>query len=59
MCDSLWSSERAAEFLGIMPSSLRRWRSKHEGPAFVRVGNKVRYDPEDVRAWVSSRKEGG
>ncbi|MFF7601951.1 helix-turn-helix transcriptional regulator [Streptomyces mirabilis] len=35
-----------------------QWRRKHIGPRGFRVGRHVRYDPEDVRAWVKSRMEG-
>ncbi|MET7908637.1 helix-turn-helix transcriptional regulator [Streptomyces avermitilis] len=35
-----------------------QWRRKRVGPRGFRVGRHVRYDPEDVRAWVKSRMEG-
>ncbi|WP_046705732.1 helix-turn-helix domain-containing protein [Streptomyces europaeiscabiei] len=35
-----------------------QWRRKRTGPRGFRVGRHVRYDPEDVRAWVKSCKEG-
>ncbi|MEU2284971.1 helix-turn-helix domain-containing protein [Streptomyces sp. NPDC013178] len=35
-----------------------QWRRKRIGPRGFRVGRHVRYDPDDVRAWVKSRMEG-
>ncbi|WP_420711383.1 MULTISPECIES: helix-turn-helix transcriptional regulator [Streptomyces] len=36
-----------------------QWRRKRIGPRGFRVGRHLRYDPEDVRAWVKSRMEEG
>ncbi len=36
-----------------------QWRRKRIGPRGFRVGRHLRFDPEDVRAWVKSRTEGG
>ncbi|MFE5622478.1 helix-turn-helix domain-containing protein [Streptomyces virginiae] len=35
-----------------------QWRRKRVGPRGFRVGQHLRYDPDDVRAWVKSRMEG-
>ncbi|MEV7340575.1 helix-turn-helix domain-containing protein [Streptomyces sp. NPDC093544] len=35
-----------------------QWRRKRIGPRGFRVGRYVRFDPEDVRAWVASLMEG-
>lgn len=34
-----------------------QWRRKRIGPRGFRVGRHLRYDPDDVRAWVKSRME--
>ncbi|MFJ6505730.1 helix-turn-helix transcriptional regulator [Streptomyces sp. NPDC091879] len=31
-----------------------QWRRKNTGPRGFRVGRHLRFDPEDVRAWVES-----
>ncbi|MGA5041909.1 helix-turn-helix transcriptional regulator [Streptomyces sp. NRRL S-1022] len=36
-----------------------QWRRKRIGPRGFRVGRHLRYDPEDVRAWVKSRMKEG
>jgi predicted DNA-binding transcriptional regulator AlpA len=35
-----------------------QWRRKRIGPRGFRVGRHLRYDPQDVQAWVKSRMEG-
>ncbi|MEU6365310.1 helix-turn-helix domain-containing protein [Streptomyces sp. NPDC046931] len=35
-----------------------QWRRKDIGPRGFRVGRYLRFDPEDVRAWVESLMEG-
>ncbi len=35
-----------------------QWRRKRTGPRGFRVGRHLRFDPEDVRAWVDSQLKG-
>ncbi|MFB8777116.1 helix-turn-helix transcriptional regulator [Streptomyces broussonetiae] len=35
-----------------------QWRRKGIGPRGFRVGRYLRFDPDDVRAWVESLMEG-
>ncbi|MEU2438513.1 helix-turn-helix domain-containing protein [Streptomyces rubradiris] len=34
-----------------------QWRRKDTGPKGFRVGRHLRFDPDDVRAWVESLRE--
>ncbi len=34
-----------------------QWRRKATGPKGFRVGRHLRFDPDDVRAWVESLRE--
>ena len=47
-----------AELLGVPVETVYQWRRKHTGPRGFRVGRHLRFDPEDVRAWVASQMEG-
>jgi DNA-binding transcriptional MerR regulator len=47
----------AAEQLGLPPRTLRTWRSRGKGPPFVRLGKRVKYRPQDLRAFVEQRLE--
>jgi hypothetical protein len=47
----------AAEFLGLTPNTLMAWRSrKLPGPAYIKVGGRVKYDVRDLLAYLESRK---
>lgn len=35
-----------------------QWRRKRTGPRGFRVGRHLRFDPDDVRAWVESQIRG-
>lgn len=50
--DELRSPAHVSRKLAVSQSTLRRWRSVGEGPAFVRVGRQVRYRDEDVNTWL-------
>lgn len=44
--------------LGISSVTATKWRSKVEGPPFIKVGRLVRYRRSDVEAWLISRTVG-
>ncbi|MEU4176045.1 helix-turn-helix domain-containing protein [Streptomyces sp. NPDC026589] len=43
-----------ADLLGVPIETVYQWRRKDTGPCGFRVGRHLRYDPEDVRAWVAT-----
>ncbi|MEU9420700.1 helix-turn-helix domain-containing protein [Streptomyces sp. NPDC048272] len=43
-----------AGLLGVPLETIYQWRRKRTGPRGFRVGVHLRYDPADVRAWVTS-----
>ncbi len=51
--------EDLVEMFGL-PSveTVYQWRRKRTGPRGFRVGRHLRFDPEDVRAWVDSQLKG-
>ena len=48
----LWTVEDVSAYLGVPVETLYRWRKVRYGPRAARVGRHLRYDPEDVRAWL-------
>ncbi len=52
--EKLLSVEEVAEFLGVPVNTLYQWRHKGTGPTAFRVGRFLRYDPGDVREWLSA-----
>ena len=52
----LMNEETTAAPLNVAPNTLAKWRVIGAGPKFIRCGRAIRYDPEDVDAWLSERK---
>jgi predicted DNA-binding transcriptional regulator AlpA len=53
----LMTRNEVAEYLGIAPKTLSNWNSAGTGPVPVRYGGRsVMYLPEDVLAWVRSKR---
>ena len=50
------STREAAEWLGLSPRSLDRYRVTGEGPYFHRFGGRVRYRRADLEAWARVRR---
>ena len=53
--DSLSEREAAAR-LCISPETIARCRVRGEGPAFRRIGNRLRYLPADIDAWARAQR---
>jgi hypothetical protein len=51
--------EEAAKLLRVSEGTLRDWRYHKTGPAYIRVGQRPRYDLRDLERWVQERREGG
>lgn len=47
---------QAAEFLGLSPNTLTCWRSRKQGPAYIRPGKVVLYELQDLIAWLAERR---
>ncbi len=48
----------AASYLNISSATLHRWRMLQTGPPYLKLGGfLVRYDMEDLKAFVYSRKQ--
>lgn len=52
--DRLWTVADAAYYLGIPVQTLYGWRGQGVGPPGRRVGRRLRYRAEDVKAWVAA-----
>ena len=46
----------AAEFLGVKPRTLEKWRYVGGGPPFFKLGSAVVYDVAELEAWLATRK---
>lgn len=56
--ERLWTVAEVAEYLVVPVQTLYQWRSRGYGPPAGRLGRHLRYQPADVRDWVSNRVRG-
>ncbi|MFF8728176.1 helix-turn-helix domain-containing protein [Streptomyces sp. NPDC015171] len=55
--DRYLTPDDIAEMFGVPLETVYQWRRKRTGPLGFRVGKHLRYDPADVRAYVTNRKD--
>ncbi len=48
-----------AATLGVSLASVRRWRLLGTGPRYVKIGGSVRYNADDLLAFVQTLPTGG
>jgi excisionase family DNA binding protein len=53
----LWTTQDVARFLSVHEKTVYDWVRGSGLPCF-RLGNRLRFDAQDVLRWVSARKEG-
>lgn len=44
--------KQAARILHVHPNTLCKWRISGGGPAFVKVGRRIRYRTAEISAWA-------
>lgn len=50
------STREAADYLGLTPVTLRKWRCDGTGPTWLKISEaRVRYLRADLEAWLASR----
>ncbi|MGV9251803.1 helix-turn-helix domain-containing protein [Streptomyces sp. NPDC003697] len=54
--DRYLTPDDIAEIFEVPKETVYQWRKKRIGPPGFRIGKHLRYDPADVRAYVTSRK---
>jgi len=53
--EPLLTDKDAAKVLGVAPGTLRNWRPQGRGPAWVCVGDAIRYSPQAIRDYIETR----
>jgi excisionase family DNA binding protein len=51
----LLTPTEVADRLGIKERTVGEWRRRGDGPDYLIVGNKARYRPADLDAWVAAQ----
>ena len=59
MSASLLTETDVSKQLRVSLACLRRWRLEKRGPVFVKIGQLVRYRPEDLESWLHTLPTGG
>ncbi|MFG3015536.1 helix-turn-helix domain-containing protein [Streptomyces cinerochromogenes] len=54
--DRYLTPDDIAEIFGVPVETVYQWRKKRTGPPGFRIGKHLRYDPADVRAYVTERE---
>lgn len=54
--EGLWNEQRAANYLGVSRYALQAWRFYRRGPAYLKLGRRVLYRPDDLESFVESRR---
>ena len=53
----LLDSLDTARFLNLKtPGTLANWRTRGQGPAYIKVGGSIRYRMEDLERWLSQQR---
>jgi len=49
------TTEKAAEYLGLKPSTLVGWRTAGKGPTYIKVGRHCLYRLADIETWLDAQ----
>ncbi|MFF7525121.1 helix-turn-helix domain-containing protein [Streptomyces pseudovenezuelae] len=55
--DRYLTTDDLAVIFKVPKETVYQWRKKRIGPPGFRIGKYIRYDPADVRAYVTQRKD--
>ena len=53
--NDLMTTTEAAEYVGLSPRTLERYRVTGEGPKFLKVGRRVLYRRSDLDGWLENK----
>lgn len=51
--------EGASQYLGLSVAYLNNLRRGVDGPAYIKIGDSVRYHIDDLNAWIKSKERRG
>ena len=54
--DRVWSTKDVQRYLGVGQATVARYRA-HRGLPFLTVGGLIRYNPDEVMAWVRDQNQ--
>jgi len=51
-----FTTKQAAEILGLKPTTLEVWRTRGDGPVYMKIGRAVRYRREDLESFMEAAR---
>jgi excisionase family DNA binding protein len=57
--DDLLTLREVADLLRVPEATLRYWRHRRAGPDSYKIGRHIRYQRNDVQAWVRRQRTAG
>lgn len=51
--DRLLAPEQASDTLGFAVQTLARWRVEGKGPAYLKLGRRIRYSTRAIQQWLA------
>lgn len=51
--------EAAAQYLGLRPSYMNKLRNSVSGPPYIKIGDCVRYNVDDLNKWIKEKERRG
>jgi helix-turn-helix protein len=52
----LTEREAAAMIADLKPQTLAKWRQRKLGPAYLKLGGKIRYKVTDIEQWIERNR---
>jgi excisionase family DNA binding protein len=56
---NLITTAEAATYLTLSPRTLENWRTRQEGPPYVKMGTAIRYDTAALSKWIEDSAQDG
>jgi predicted DNA-binding transcriptional regulator AlpA len=53
--EPLWADPQLAKALDVQPQTPAAWRTRNQGPPYLKIGKLVRYRPSLVKEWLETR----
>jgi len=53
---TLLTTSAAGDVLGLSPRTLETLRVRGGGPAFIKLGSSVRYEPQALQDWIDANR---
>ncbi len=51
-----WDEQYAAQWIGVAPNTLAKWRLSGRGPPFSKIGRRIIYQRSEIEAWLARNR---